>query len=77
MKVMELTFDYFFITYLNFKRIFSSVNNFLMFEPGSVNGRREALQTQTREPIKSIRITPTRGILFNIQPQLFTENIQI
>ncbi len=42
--------------------MFLTVNRFQMFEPGSVNGRREALQIQTREPIKSIRITsdPTK-----------------
>ncbi len=36
--------------------MFSTVNHFQMFKPGSVNGRRGALQFQTRELMKSIRI---------------------
>ncbi len=35
--------------------MFSTVNHFQMLKPGSVNGRRGALQIQTREPIESIR----------------------
>ncbi len=34
----------------------STVSHFLMFEPGS--GRRGALQIQTKEPIKMIRVAP-------------------
>ncbi len=36
--------------------MFSTGYHFEMSKPGSVNGRREALQIQTKEPIKSIRI---------------------
>ncbi len=39
--------------------MFSTVDHFQMFKPGSVNDRHGALQIQTREPIKSIRITLT------------------
>ncbi len=35
--------------------MFPTVNHLQMFKAGSVNGRRGALQMQTREPIKSIR----------------------
>ncbi len=36
--------------------MFSTVSFYQMFKPGSGNGRREALQIQTREAIKSIKI---------------------
>ncbi len=36
--------------------MFLTVNHFQMFKPGSVNGRREVLETETKEPIKSIKI---------------------
>ncbi len=53
--------------------MFSTVNRFQMFEPGSVNGRREALQIQTREPIKSFRITSD----FTEQPRLEMTKVKI
>ncbi len=37
--------------------MFSYVNHFQMFKPGSVHDRRGKLQIQTRELIKSIRVT--------------------
>ncbi len=37
--------------------MFSTVNHFQIFKPGSVNGSCVEMQIQTREPIKSIRIT--------------------
>ncbi len=46
-----ITFDYF----SKFLTNTSTVNHFQMFKPGSVNDRCEALQIQTRDPIKSIR----------------------
>ncbi len=36
--------------------MFSAVDQFQMFKPGSINGRRGTLQILTRELIKSIRI---------------------
>ncbi len=44
------------MTVLNFEPMFLTVNYFLMCENGSVNSRHGALQSQTREPIKSFRI---------------------
>ncbi len=46
--------------------MFSTANHFQKFAPGSVNGRWGALQIQTRESIKSIRIASN----FTEQPSL-------